>query len=55
MRYIQTKREKIKIPDGLQGTPIEDVFDNVPETLVGALIYEIDGQKYIANQLDDSL
>ena len=42
-RFIRTKHDVIPIPDGVEGTPVEDYFKGValPESLKGAVVYEL--------------
>lgn len=53
-RVIVRKHETILIPDGMIGTPVEDVLsmpvDELPEAIRGALVYDIGGRRIIARQ-----
>ena len=43
---------KWRVPKGVQGTPIEQIYPGarIPENVKGALVYEIDGERIIARQ-----
>ena len=51
-RFIQTKHGLIPIPEDVEGTPIEDYFKDtaLPESLKGALVYELPQGRSIAQQ-----
>lgn len=52
-RLIINKRGEVwEIPDGAQGVPIEQAWPDtqIPDSLKGALVYQIDGQEVIAFQ-----
>lgn len=52
-RVIIRKHERISIPPGAVGVPVGQFFGDkvkLPETLAGALVYEIDGCAIIAMQ-----
>lgn len=47
-RFIFTEHETVAIPEGMEGTPIEDVLLMVPDHFKGARVFKIDGRRYIA-------
>lgn len=47
-QYIQTNRGRVDIPPDVEGIPVEQVLGDVPDSLKGAKMYEIEGEKYIA-------
>jgi len=53
-RVIVTKGQTIEIPDGAEGVPVEVYFgtDNLPESIKGALVYELPQGRFIALQND---
>lgn len=55
-RHIFTKEGWIPIPEGMEGTPIQEAWPNtrIPEDLKDAKIYEIEGRHYVVRPGEDA-
>ncbi len=48
VRLIHTKQRAYRIPRNEQGTPVEEYFDHVPESIRGACVFNTDEGAIIA-------
>ena len=48
VRLIRTKQRTYRIPRTEQGTPVEEYFDHVPESVRGARVFETEDGVIIA-------